>query len=80
MSKGMAAPPVRERWARTRPGRPFGEADVLQEELWQLGVEVDDRARSWYYVPPGAKGMAAPGAVSGDGPRKSGAKKEWGAW
>ena len=70
-----------------KKAREFGEADVLQEELWQLGVEVDDRARSWYYVPPGAKGKAAPGAVSGvsgaadwDGPRKSGAKKEWGAW
>jgi hypothetical protein len=68
-----------------KKAREFGEADVLQEELWQLGVEVDDRARSWYYVLPGSKGKAAPGgAVSGaadlDGPRPNGAEKEWGAW
>ena len=30
--------------------RAFDEADSLQKELWELGVEVDDQQRTWYYV------------------------------
>jgi len=34
-----------------KKSRCFDEADALQDQLWELGVEVDDRARTWYYEP-----------------------------
>lgn len=34
-----------------KKARKFTEADALQQELYEsLGVEVDDRARTWYLI------------------------------
>ena len=35
-----------------KKSRRFEEADRLQDELWKLGVGVDDKERTWYYEPP----------------------------
>ena len=53
-----------------KKARQFQDADALQEELREMGVEVDDRRRVWYMVQPnveGEEGMGGGGGAYDDG-------------
>ena len=48
-----------------KKARQFQDADALQEELREMGVEVDDRRRVWYMVQPNVEGEEGMGGGGG---------------